>query len=123
MRAALLIFFAIPVLAADFAPTAAVTGGQIRGAILEKGGAAFKGVPFAQPPVADLRWRPPLPVKSWTGARDATAFGAPCAQNAGNRVMENSQEDCLFLNVWTPEWPAKARQPVMVWFHGGGNYG
>ncbi len=128
MRAVLqLALVAIPVLAADSAPTAAVTGGQIRGGVLEpsgaKGGAVFKGIPFAQPPVADLRWRPPLPVKSWTGLRDATAFGAPCAQNSGNRVMENSQEDCLFLNVWTPEWPAKSRLPVMVWLHGGGNYG
>jgi para-nitrobenzyl esterase len=128
MRTALqLVFLAIPVLAFDSAPTAAVTGGQIRGSVLEhvsdRGGAVFKGIPFAQPPVADLRWRPPLPVKSWIGVRDATSFGAPCAQNSGNRMMENSQEDCLFLNVWTPEWPAKARTPVMVWFHGGGNYG
>ena len=110
-----LVCLAIPVIAADSAPTAAVAGGQIRGGVLEhvseQGGAVFKGIPFAQPPVADLRWRPPLPAKSWTGVRDATAFGAPCAQNSGNRVMENSQEDCLFLNVWTPEWPAKSRAP------------
>jgi para-nitrobenzyl esterase len=125
--AASLALLAIPAIAADSAPTAAVTGGQIRGGVLEhvseKAGAVFKGIPFAQPPVADFRWRPPLPVKSWTGVRDATTFGAPCAQNSGNRVMENSQEDCLFLNVWTPEWPAKSRVPVMVWLHGGGNYG
>src|ERR1700722_13493020 len=95
-----LALFAIPVLAAAPAPTAAVSGGQIKGAVLVAGGAVFKGIPFAQPPVADLRWRPPLPVKSWTGMRDATAFGALCAQNSGNRVMVNSQEDCLFLNVW-----------------------
>ena len=90
MRTALqLVFLAIPVLAFDSAPTAAVTGGQIRGSVLEhvseRGGAVFKGIPFAQPPVGDLRWRPPLPVKSWTGVRDATSFGAPCAQNSGNR--------------------------------------
>ncbi len=124
MRTVLLsAFCAICTMAADLAPTASITGGQIRGSALEKGGAVFKGIPFAQPPVADLRWRPPAPVKSWTGVRDATSFGAPCAQNAGGRVMENSQEDCLFLNLWTPEWPAKSRTPVMVWFHGGGNYG
>jgi para-nitrobenzyl esterase len=116
-------FCAAGLMAADMPPTASVTGGQIRGGALEPGGAVFKGIPFAQPPVADLRWRPPMPVKPWTGARDSTAFGAPCAQNAGGRVMENSKEDCLFLNVWTPEWPAKPRTPVMVWFHGGGNYG
>src|SRR5438128_606153 len=116
------ILLAIPAAAAD-SSTVAVTGGQIRGSLLEKGGAVFKGIPFAQPPVGDLRWREPLPAKSWTGIRDATAFGAPCAQNAGGRMLETSKEDCLFLNVWTPEWPAKSRKPVMVWIHGGGNYG
>lgn len=104
-------------------PVTEVTAGSIRGSALSQGGAVFKGIPFAQPPVGDLRWRPPLPVKPWTGARDATAFGAPCAQNAGGRMLENSREDCLFLNVWTPEWPAQARRPVMFWIHGGGNYG
>jgi para-nitrobenzyl esterase len=113
---------AVPASAADSAPTATVTGGRIRGIQLEHGGAAFKGIPFAQPPAGDLRWRPPLPVKPWSGARDAIAFGAPCAQNTGGRMLESSQEDCLFLNVWTPEWPAKSRLPVMVWIHGGGNY-
>jgi para-nitrobenzyl esterase len=114
-------------LAADSAPLAAVNSGQLRGALLgapsDKGGAAFKGIPYAQPPVGDLRWREPQPVRSWTGVRDAASFGAPCAQNSGNRPMANSQEDCLFLNVWNSEWPAKAKKPVMVWFHGGGNYG
>ena len=103
-------------------PTAAVTGGTIRGTLLTNG-AAFKGIPFAQPPVGDLRWRPPAPVKSWTVVRDATAFGASCAQNSGGRMLENSREDCLFLNVWTPEWPAGSPKPVMFWIHGGGNYG
>jgi len=100
----------------------AITSGQIRGSSLDQGGAVFKGVPYAQPPVGDLRWREPMPVKSWTGVRDATSFGSPCAQNSGNRIMENSKEDCLFLNVWTPEWPVKSPKPVMVWMHGGGNY-
>ncbi|PWU01101.1 MAG: carboxylesterase family protein [Terriglobia bacterium] len=105
------------------APALAVTGGEIRGSLLEKGGAAFKGIPFAQPPVGELRWREPMPVKAWNGLRDATAFGPPCAQNGGGRMLETSKEDCLFLNVWTPEWPARSRMPVMVWIHGGGNYG
>jgi para-nitrobenzyl esterase len=121
MRAVLLAVLAIPMLAAD-PPTITVTGGQIRGGILEKGGAVFKGIPFAEAPVGNLRWREPAAVKAWTGVRDATAFGAPCAQNSGGRMQENSREDCLFLNVWNAEWPARARRPVMVWFHGGGNY-
>jgi para-nitrobenzyl esterase len=121
MRTVLLVVLAIPVLAAD-PPTAVVTGGQIRGATLEKGGAVFKGIPFAQAPVGDLRWREPAAVKAWTGVREAISFGVPCAQNAGGRMQQNSSEDCLFLNVWTSEWPARASKPVMVWFHGGGNY-
>jgi para-nitrobenzyl esterase len=61
-------------------------------------------------------------VKPWTGERDATRFGAPCSQNSNGRVLEQSSEDCLFLNVWTPEWPARSKRPVMFWIHGGGNY-
>jgi len=121
MPTALLAVLSISSFAAEL-PTIPVSGGQIRGAALEKGGAVFKGVPFAQAPVGDLRWREPSAVKAWTGVREATSFGAPCAQNAGGRMQETSSEDCLFLNVWTPEWPARDRKPVMVWFHGGGNY-
>jgi para-nitrobenzyl esterase len=122
----LLRFAAISVLAvcgwaAD--PTAAVTGGPIRGAALKEGGAVFKGIPFAQPPVGDLRWQPPASVKPWVGVRDTVVFGPPCAQNAGGRMLETSREDCLYLNVWTPEWPSQSLKPVMFWMHGGGNYG
>ena len=108
--------------AAALDPIVAVTGGQIRGLLMARGGAEFKGVPFAKAPVGDLRWREPLPALPWTGVRDATTFGAPCPQNAANRPMDGSQEDCLFLNLWTPDWPPAARRPVMVWMHGGGNY-
>jgi para-nitrobenzyl esterase len=109
----------------SFAQTVAVTGGQIRGAMLEKGGAVFKGIPFAAPPVGDLRWREPMPVIPWNGVRDATAFGAMCPQRSSpNRpdAAETAREDCLFLNVWNAEWPVVSRKPVMVWVHGGGNF-
>jgi para-nitrobenzyl esterase len=66
-----------------------------------------------------------MPVKPWTGVRGATTFGAMCAQASSPMVRnaaEISKEDCLFLNVWTPEWPAKSRKAVMVWIPGGGNF-
>jgi para-nitrobenzyl esterase len=110
---------------AETGPTVSVTGGQVQGRTLP-GGAVFKAIPFAAPPVGDLRWKPPMPVKSWSGVRDAGEYGATCAQmNANwNRVAAtNGKEDCLFLNVWTPEWPSKTKKPVMMWIHGGGNQG
>jgi para-nitrobenzyl esterase len=103
----------------------AVTGGRIQGRLMPKpGGAVFKGIPFAAPPVGDLRWRDPAPVKPWQGVRDAGAYGPPCSQIKGgwnDDVAAIAQEDCLYLNVWAPEWPAKPGKPVMFWIHGGGN--
>jgi para-nitrobenzyl esterase len=80
---------------------------------------AFKGVPYAAPPVGDLRWRAPQPVAAWQGDRAATAFGAGCMQ-AGGRGGQLS-EDCLYLNVYAP--PGARNAPVMVWIHGGSNTG
>jgi len=101
-------------------PEVSVSGGEIRGTLASSGGAVFKGIPFAQPPTGELRWREPIPVKAWTGVRDAAAFGPPCTQ--GSPAGVSGSEDCLYLNVWTPEWPSKSRKAVMVWFHGGGNF-
>lgn len=103
--------------AQNMGPVVQVTGGQIKGRINQDGGAYFKGIPYAAPPVGDLRWRDPAPVKPWNGIRDAGEFGATCAQT--NRP--DSQEDCLTLNLWAGEWPSKAPKAVMVWLYGGGN--
>jgi para-nitrobenzyl esterase len=124
--AILLLVIPAAALAADIGPVVPVTGGQIRGRLAREGGAAFRGIPFAQPPVGELRWREPQPVAAWTGIRDAGEAGPPCAQNSsGWNEKESiaSREDCLYLDVRTPEWPPTSKKPVMVWFHGGANAG
>jgi para-nitrobenzyl esterase len=105
-------------------PVVTVTGGQIRGATLDKGGAAFKGIPFAAPPVGDLRWREPMPPQPWTGVKETTSFGPQCAQNPYfiPEADKTSREDCLYLNVWNADWPAAGPKPVMFWISGGGNF-
>lgn len=96
--------------------------GKIQGSI-EDNLHVFKGVPYAKPPVGELRFRPPQPVEPWKGKRDATAFGTvsvqadiPMAAMMGGG--EPASEDCLYLNVWTPGLD-NAKRPVMVWLHGG----
>jgi len=79
--------------------------------------AVYRGIPFAAPPVGELRWRPPQPVPKWEGVRQATAFGPDPYQGDGGG---NVGEDCLYLNVWTPAESAEARLPVLVWIYGGG---
>jgi para-nitrobenzyl esterase len=107
--------------------TVTIQSGRIKGAARATGGAEFLGIPYAEPPVGDLRWREPQPAKGWSEVRDATKFGAPCAQRdlgGWNRHdVENGREDCLFLNVMTPKWPPKEKLAVMVWLHGGANEG
>ena len=105
-----------PVLAQD-APVVEAPAGSVRGAAGE-GVNVFRGVPYARPPVGDLRWRPPAPLPSWAGVRDATRFGAACMQPASPFADHAAvSEDCLFLNVWAPQQASKA--PVLVWIHGG----
>ena len=101
-------------------PTISIRTGELRGSLTSDGIAVFKNIPFAQPPIGDLRWRAPLAAKRWTGERDATAFGPACVQMGNLNAI--SSEDCLQLNVWTKKLSIHSRMPVMVWIHGGGNF-
>ncbi|WP_369232724.1 carboxylesterase/lipase family protein [Streptomyces sp. R21] len=107
-------------------PLVETTDGRLRGTV-EGGLAVFKGVPYAAPPVGDLRWRPARPHPGWTRVREAVEFGPSAPQpfiEGGDPVLGGHgfppfDDDCLTLNVWTPAVD-DARRPVMVWIHGGG---
>ncbi|HEX6467807.1 MAG TPA: carboxylesterase family protein [Streptosporangiaceae bacterium] len=100
-------------------PIVRTSSGFVRG-LATSTGIEFRGIPYAAPPVGALRWRPPQPVARWSGVRDATRFGSPCAQNASAFGVASTSEDCLFLNVYAPPGPVKGpKRPVMVWIHGG----
>jgi para-nitrobenzyl esterase len=104
-------------------PVVEIASGRLRGAS-RHGVLAFKGIPYAAPPVGPLRWQPPQPPAPWAGVRDATEYGCWAPQNRGalddvmGAEIGPQSEDCLTLNVWTPG--LDGRRPVMVWIHGGG---
>ena len=122
-----------PVRTVDKATLRGISQGTIAGYRSENGSHAWLGIPFAQPPVGDLRWRAPLPPEPWSEPREALEFGSECVQFAGpmgSDVEPGSvvgSEDCLYLNVYAPVVGRRDRRPgdpglpVMVWIHGGGN--
>lgn len=115
----------LPLSAAQAAPAPAIEAvtqsGVVRGAESGDGIVAFKGIPYAAPPIGPLRWRAPQPPSRWDTPRDTTRFGPPCFASPlpGLKTAPQS-EDCLTVNVWTPRADRSAKRPVMVWIHGGG---
>ncbi|WP_228486725.1 carboxylesterase/lipase family protein [Paludibaculum fermentans] len=112
-----------PAFAADRVKTA---NGILESTTAPKDGVrSFKGIPFGQPPVGDLRWRPPQPVKNWKGIRKADQFGPRCMQRTGPGGdywfrSNGMSEDCLYLNVWTSANSSKEKLPVLFYVFGGG---
>lgn len=97
--------------------------GEVQGS-MDHGVAAFKGIPYAAPPVGDLRWRAPQPAAHWSGVREATQYGSDCMQlpfpSDAAPLGTPPSEDCLYMNVWTPAHSAGEKLPVIVWIYGGG---
>jgi hypothetical protein len=108
----LFLTFAFSGTVAALIQTPSVTGGEVRGTTAG-GVTAFKGIPFAAPPVGDLRWKAPQPVVPWTGVRKADSFAPGCMQDTGasnaTGSPANVSEDCLYLNVWTAAWHSRMK--------------
>lgn len=103
--------------AAPAEPVVRTALGSVRGTARD-GAALFSGIPYAAPPIAGRRWKAPAPARRWTGIRDATAFGPDCPQPARGAVTNVQSEDCLTINIATPD-PHTKRLPVLVSIHGG----
>ncbi|WP_339915041.1 carboxylesterase family protein [uncultured Brevundimonas sp.] len=123
---ALVLTLAISIIAT---PGTAGTGPIVRteagvlGGVSDAGINVYRGLPFARPPVGDLRWRDPQPVPAWTGVRSARVFAPACPQTGVSMPGEPpspTDEDCLYLNVWAPAGAAAGSLPVIVWIPGGG---
>src|ERR1700730_9497567 len=91
--------------------------GAVRG-VVEGDMLAFKGIPYARPPVGALRWKPTEAAEGWSGVRDGSHFGPICPQIIGQEIK--GDEDCLTVNVWRPRVKPAQALPVMVWLTGGG---
>lgn len=107
----------------DIGPEVRIVSGVVRGAPRDDGGVlAFKGIPYAAPPIGSLRWHSPQSPAAWSGVRDATQFGARCwsAWKHDPTPMPPQSEDCLTLNIWTGAAHSGEKRPVMVWIYGGG---
>jgi hypothetical protein len=98
--------------------------GRLRGLLKPTGHKHFRGIPYAQPPIGALRWRPPQPIRSWNGTLDATAFGHACMQYPGSgwatvEQLASRSEDCLFINVVVPPNTTAGPRPILVYIHAG----
>jgi para-nitrobenzyl esterase len=122
LRFALAVAAALPLSTHATAQQVLTESGAVSGT-RESGLSVYKGVPFAAPPVGDLRWREPAPVARWTSTRKADAFAPACMQIGVSMPGETPpvvSEDCLYLNIWTPAKNEKEHLPVIVWIYGGG---
>ena len=123
LKRALLLLVVYPAISWAQEPTAAPPAGPVQGRLIDNV-AVFRGIPFAAPPVGDLRWREPQPVQPWTDVRQSVSNAPACPQKRGLALEGGGDpgkldEDCLYLNVFTPGADAGAKRPVMVWIHGG----